>query len=141
VSNFTSLSSFTVRGITVDASGTGVLFERGVAANIANGRQLEVEGSVQSSSTGSILKATKVKFEDATVALPTASGSEFEFRGKVISVSGNTLVIGTRTINLASTTVFRRITRTQLLAGILLEVKGTLLNNGNVDAERITLED
>jgi Domain of unknown function (DUF5666) len=141
VSNFTTLSSFTVRGITVDASGPGVLFERGIAANVANGRQLEVEGSLQSGPTGSILKASKVKFEDALVASPPSSGSEFEFRGKVTSVSGNTLVIGTRTINLASTTVFRRITRAQLVAGILLEVKGSLLNNGNVDAERITLED
>jgi Domain of unknown function (DUF5666) len=146
VSNFTSLSSFTVRGITVDASGAGVLFERGVAANIANGRQLEVEGALQSSPTGSTLKATKVKFEDTPSSSSSnsnsaSSNSEFEFRGRVASLSGNTLVIGTRTVNLASSTVFRRITRAQLVTGILLEVKGTLLANGNVDAERITLED
>jgi Domain of unknown function (DUF5666) len=142
VSNFTSLSSFTVRGIKVDASGAGVLFERGVAANIANGRQLEVEGSLQSSASGSILKATKVKFEDGSSSSGSNSGSgEFEFRGRVTSLTGNTLVIGTRTVNLGTSTVFRRIARAQLVAGVLLEIKGTLLANGNVDAERITLED
>jgi Domain of unknown function (DUF5666) len=148
VSNFTSLSSFTVRGITVDASGAGVLFERGVAANIANGRQLEVEGTLQSSPSGSTLKATKVKFEDSpllnnsnSTSNGTLPNSEFEFRGRVTSLSGNTLIIGTRTVNLASSTVFRRITRAQLVAGILLEVKGNLLASGNIDAERISLED
>lgn len=142
VSNFTSLSNFTLRGIKVDASGAGVLFERGVAANIANGRQLEVEGSLQSSANGSILKATKVKFEDSSSSSGSSSGAgEFEFRGRIISLTGNTLVIGTRTVNLTSSTVFRRIARAQLVAGILLEIKGTLLANGNVDAERISLED
>jgi hypothetical protein len=144
VSNFTSLSNFTVRGITVDASGAGVLFERGVAANIANGRQLEVEGALQASPSGSILKATKVKFEDVSSSgnsTSTSNNFEFEFKGRVTSLSGNTLNIGTRTVNLASSTVFRRISREQLVAGILLEIKGTLLANGNVDAERISLED
>jgi Domain of unknown function (DUF5666) len=142
VSSFTSLSNFVVRGIRVDASGAGVLFERGVAANIANGRQLEVEGAMQTSASGSTLKATKVKFEDnvANASTSTAVG-EFEFRGKVTSLTGNTLVVGTRTVNLQANTVFRRIARAQLVAGVLLEVKGTLLSNGNVEAERISLED
>jgi Domain of unknown function (DUF5666) len=141
VSNFTSLSNFVVRGIKVDASGAGVLFERGVAANIANGRQLEVEGAMQSSAGGSILKATKVKFEDSASGSGSNGSGEFEFRGRVVSVSGNTLVVGTRTVNLANSTAFRRITRTQIVAGVLLEIKGNLLANGNVDAERISLED
>ncbi len=144
VSNFTSLSNFTLRGIKVDASGAGVLFERGVAANIANGRQLEVEGSLQASASGSILKATKVKFEDSSSSTSTSSNSgsgEFEFRGRVTSLTGNTLVVGTRTVNFVTSTVFRRIAKAQLVAGVLLEIKGTLLANGNVDAERITLED
>ena len=140
VSSFTSLASFVVRGIKVDASGAGVLFERGTAANVANGRLLEVEGSMQTSPSGSILKATKVKFEDSSTSSSNAAG-EFEFRGKVVSLNGNTLVVGNRNVNLASSTVFRRIARAQLVAGILLEIKGTLLASGNIDAERITLED
>jgi Domain of unknown function (DUF5666) len=162
VSGFTSLANFVVRGIKVDASGAGILFERGVAANIANGRLLEVEGSMQSSASGSILKATKVKFEDASGSSSTTSGTtsvttptstsgsnsgsssttgEFEFTGRVTSLTGNTLVVGTRTVNLAANTVFRRIARAQLVAGVLLEIKGNLLANGNIDAERISLED
>ncbi len=140
VSSFASLASFVVRGIKVDASGAGVLFERGTAANVANGRLLEVEGSMQTSPSGSILKATKVKFEDSSASSSNAAG-EFEFRGKVVSLNGNTLVVGNRNVNLASSTVFRRIARAQLVAGILLEIKGTLLASGNIDAERITLED
>lgn len=136
VSNFISLSNFVVRGVTVDASGSGVLFERGTAADIANGRALEVEGSIQSSVNGSVLLASKVKFEDVS-----ASTGEIEFKGTVGSISGNTLVIGTRTVTLTSSTIFRRLTQSQIVVNALLEVKGRLQPDGSVIAERISLED
>jgi len=136
VSNFTSLSNFVVRGVTVDASGTGVLFERGTASEVADGRELEVEGSIESTASGSILRASKVKFEDST-----GGAGEFEFKGSVISITGDTMVVGTRTVTLTSSTVFRRMTKAQIVAGAFLEIKGKLQSDGSVIAERISLED
>lgn len=136
VSNFISLSNFVVRGVTVDASGSGVLFERGIAANIANGKLLEVEGSIQSGVNGSVLRASKVKFEDVS-----ANTGEIEFKGAVGSMSGNTLVVGTRTVTLTANTVFSRMTKSQIVPNAFLEIKGRLQPDGSVIAERISLED
>ena len=66
---------------------------------------------------------------------------EFEFRGNVTSVTGNAIKVGTRTVTFNSATAFRRITQAQLVVGVLLEVKGTLLSDGSVTAVRVTLED
>lgn len=136
VSNFTSLSNFVVHGVKVDASGSGVLFERGLASEVANGRVLEVEGSIESTASGSILKASKVKFEDST-----GGAGEFEFKGSVISISGDTMVVGTRTVTLTSSTVYRRMTKAQIISGAFLEIKGIVQSDGSVIAERISLED
>jgi Domain of unknown function (DUF5666) len=144
VSNFVSLSNFVVRGVTVDASATGILFERGTAAQIANGSTLEVEGSLLSTANGSILKASKVKFENGISLAPTptsAVGTEVEFKGTVSSISGDTLVIGTRTIKLSASTVYRKVTRAQLVSGTFVEIKGTTQADGSVAAARVSLED
>lgn len=141
VSNFVSLSNFVVRGVKVDASGTDVLFERGAASEVADGRLLEVEGSIQSTASGSILRASKVKFEDLTGSNTAASAGEFEFKGSVISISGDTMLVGTRAVTLTSATVFRRMTKAQIVAGAFLEIKGALQNDGSVIAQRVSLED
>jgi hypothetical protein len=142
VSSFVSVSSFVVRGITVDASATGVLFERGTAAQIGNGSNLEIEGSLIASATGPILKASKVKFENSpATGVPPTNGSEIEFKGTIASINGDTLLIGTRTVKIVASTVFRRITRAQFVSGSLVEVKGVLLADGSIEASRISLED
>ena len=69
------------------------------------------------------------------------SPTEIEFKGTVGSVSGNTLVIGTRTVTLTSSTAFRRMTPSQIVVNAFLEVKGLLQSDGSVIAERISLED
>ncbi len=171
VSNFVSLASFQVRGVTVDASGS-VLFERGTADDVANGRFVEVEGSVDSSSGSTVLVASKLKFEDVSGSDDNggSSGSddssggnddssngsddrggsgssgnddsnEFEFKGTVSTVGGDTIVVGGRTVTITSGTAFRRITREQLVAGAFVEIKGELQADGSVLAERISLED
>ena len=191
VSNFVSLADFQVRGISVDASGS-VLFERGSAGDVANGRFIEVEGSVESGAGGTVLVASKLKFEDVSgrgdgdddsgggdnsgsggdddddSGDNSGSGSgnnagngsgnnagngdrggspgdddegEFEFKGVVASVAGNTLVVAGRTVIIDSGTVFRRITQPQLVAGAFVEIKGDLQGDGSVVADRISLED
>ena len=57
ITSFVSVANFTVAGRTVDAS--SATFEDGSAAQLANGRQVEVEGVL----VGTVLRAKKVSFE------------------------------------------------------------------------------
>ncbi len=58
IDSFTSIASFVVRGQVVDAS--AATFSDGSASSLAAGRRVEVRGVLQ----GSIVKATRVKFDD-----------------------------------------------------------------------------
>ena len=58
VSAFVSVSSFTVGGQKIDAS--AATFERGAAANLANGVRVQVKGTL----SAGIVKATRVRFEN-----------------------------------------------------------------------------
>lgn len=58
ITNFVSVSNFQVKGQVVDASGASVQFSGGTAADLANGRTVEVRGQI----VGGVLIATKVKF-------------------------------------------------------------------------------
>jgi len=57
ITNFVSVANFTVAARVVDAS--SATFEHGSAANLANGRQVEVEGKLK----GSVLVAKQVSFQ------------------------------------------------------------------------------
>jgi hypothetical protein len=63
ITQFTSAANFVVRGVTVDASGSAVVFTGGTAADLAVGRKVEVKGVLSASAGGSILKASAVRFE------------------------------------------------------------------------------
>ena len=156
ISNFESLASFEVRGIVVDASGSNVSFERGGPDDVADGRLVEVEGSVRTTDSGTELVATELKFEDVSggdddngngSGSGSGSGSDdddddsFEFKATVTSVSGNSFVAGGRTVNTDSSTVFRRMVPSDVVVGAFLEIKGALLSDGSVRATRISLED
>ena len=58
--NFSSPASFRVRGQPIDASGPGVVFVNGTAANLRSGVQVRVEGSRV---VNGVLIATRVVFE------------------------------------------------------------------------------
>ncbi len=148
IDNFVSLADFQVRGVTVDASGD-VSFERGTADDVADGRVVEVEGSVESSDSGTVLVASKLKFEDVSGGGGNDDNGrgngddngEFEFKGTISSIDGDTLVVDGRTVTIDSETAFRRITQSQLVVGAFVEIKGELLADGSVNADRISLED
>ena len=57
ITNFVSVANFTVAARNVDAS--AATFEHGSAANLANGRQVEIEGKLK----GSVLVAKQVSFQ------------------------------------------------------------------------------
>lgn len=58
ITDFVSVSDFKLRGESIDAS--GATFENGTSADLANGKRVEVRGRID----GSIVRATRVKFED-----------------------------------------------------------------------------
>jgi hypothetical protein len=60
VGNFSSAASFRVRGQPIDASGPGVVFVNGTAANLGSGVKVRVEGSRV---VNGVLIATRVVFE------------------------------------------------------------------------------
>ena len=57
----TTAKTFSLRGLTVDYSGTGVVFKDGTAATLANGVQVEVRGAL--SADGTQVAASRIDFE------------------------------------------------------------------------------
>jgi hypothetical protein len=131
VSQFSSVSSFAVNGITVDASRATV--EGGV---VSAGARVEVEGRFEAG----VLIARKVEIEDA------ASAGEFELHGTVASVDvagqtfmlvGRSEVIGTSRTDL----VYEDGNPANLTVGRRVEVKGVLsADRTRVDATQIEFE-
>jgi hypothetical protein len=60
VGNFSSPASFRVRGQPIDASGPGVVFVNGTAANLGNGARVNIQGAQV---VNGVLIATRVSFE------------------------------------------------------------------------------
>ena len=92
VSDYVSVASFKVRGVAVDAS--AAVFEGGTAAELMDGRLVEIKGQ----SVGSIVKATKVEFEETrnganAVLTGVVSGfvstAEFQVAGKPVKVAAD----------------------------------------------------
>ena len=75
ISDFVSTSSFKVRGVPVDASGTGIVFENGALANLADGVAISMEGAV----VNDVVKPTKISF------VTTDEGKVRNFAGEVQS--------------------------------------------------------
>ena len=92
VSDYVSVSSFKVRGVAVDAS--AAVFEDGTAAELMDGRLVEIKGQ----SVGSVVKATKVDFEETkngsnAVLTGVVSGfvstADFKVAGKAVKVAAD----------------------------------------------------
>lgn len=64
IAGFTSAARFFVRNTEIDASGSGVVYEGGSALSLANGKCVEIKGTLSSGSGGSVVKASDVKFEN-----------------------------------------------------------------------------
>ena len=60
IGNFSSASSFRVRGQPVNAGGPGVVFVNGSASNLGNGVRVSVEGAQV---VNGVLIATRVSFD------------------------------------------------------------------------------
>jgi hypothetical protein len=128
ITDFVSPANFKVAGQAVDA--TGAVFSGGTAANLVNGRRVEVEGTV----TGGILRAVAVRFEDQ------ASSSTLEVEGSITDFAGiaNFKVAGQRVD--ASTAVFKNGTAADLANGRRVGVRG-LLVGGVLQASALEFKD
>jgi hypothetical protein len=83
VANFVSASSFTLRGVIIDASNAS--FTGGTAAQLANGVFLEVHGTV----ANNVVRATTVDFIALTPD-QAPSGSIIEVGGTIVSYNATT---------------------------------------------------
>jgi len=63
IESFVSTASFIVRGTRIDASGS-VTIEDGTLAQLVNGACVEVKGALASTASGSVVRATRVKFDN-----------------------------------------------------------------------------
>lgn len=126
VTNFVSTSSFSVRGVALDASSAA--FTGGTAAQLANGVFVEVHGAVK----GNVIMASTVTIQSLS-ALQAPAGAVIDVSGTVTSfnpASGSytmTMASGA-TLNgsLGSSMFFDNGTTANLVAGQAISVNGML---------------
>jgi hypothetical protein len=99
ITDFVSSASFKVRGVPIDASGSGVVFGNGTAANLAEGVAVRIDGAV----SGDMVKPTRVEF------VTTADGAVRLFVGVVGGYDGTagTFVLQGLNMKLTDATTFR----------------------------------
>jgi hypothetical protein len=142
VTDFASLASFRVNGIAVNAAGSGVEFDDGAAADVANGVRVEVEGTVRDG----VLVATKVEFEDNDDGGNGGNDdeNEIELHGPVESLDADagTFVVRGYTVTFGNQTEFDDGSVADLDVGVQVEVKGRLAASGtSIVAAEIDFED
>lgn len=117
VTEFVSASNFKLRGALVDASGAGVSFSGGTAADLGNGAWLQVNGRI----SGEVLKADSVVFQAPPVDKPVTLKGEVR---DLNASTGSFHFLGV-TIKLSKTTVFSGGDTAKLANGVRVEVTGT----------------
>lgn len=130
VTDFVSASSFRVRGQAVDASAAA--FTGGTAANLANGRQVQVTGLID----GSVLKASSLTF----VAPAVPAGSRVIVSGTIDGfVSAQSFYVNGQFTTTNASTQFVGGFATELASGRVVEIDG-MLTNGLLTAITVTFK-
>jgi hypothetical protein len=107
ITDYISQGNFKVRGQLVDA--TAAAFVSGAAANLANGRQVHVKGSVR----GSVLAAAQIEFKDTMppdaarlavegVISDFVSPANFRVNGQLVAATAATVFSGGTAADLAN---------------------------------------
>ena len=129
ITDFTSVTSFSVNGLPVDAS--KAQFPEGTAG-IVKGAAVEVEGAI----VNGVLVATKVEPEDENEELNELNGAI-----SALDTQAKTFVVRGVSVHYSATTVFQDGTAADLANGKQVEVKGTLGAMGTtIEAARIEFE-
>lgn len=137
VTAFTSSTSFSVDGIPVDAS--GARFEDGVAADLALGVRVEVEGRL----SGGVLIAREVEFEDDDDGDHGDADGPIELEGAIEGLDTANRRFTLRGLGVDySSAVFDDGTEAQLANGVRVEVDGRLAADGvTIEALKVDFED
>jgi Domain of unknown function (DUF5666) len=131
VSGLVDGTSFTVNGVSVDAS--SAIFSGGTAASLVNGTYAEVRGDVTPSANGSVLKATSVSIrsglEVARIGDNDSSGSGRRgVYGAVHDfVSVSNFQVGTMTVDASAASVDHGVL-TDIKNGAFVEIHANLIN-------------
>ena len=140
VSSYTSLASFVVDGVTVDASGAGVVFKKGTNGQLADGVRVEIEGVMRSG----VLVATKVEYRRAETNEDDDDDDDgVRLKGAIESLDAvaRTLVVRGNTVAYDSATRFTRGNAASLAVGVLVDVKGVASAGGTrVYAKKIRFD-
>lgn len=130
ITDFVSISKFSVSGIPVDTS--NAKFPKG-SSMLANGVRVEVEGSIVSGTL--IAKSVKPENED--------DDHSNELHGIISSVNSGSKTFALRglTVSYADNVVYQRGTVSDLVNGTNVEVKGVASTNGtSIVAQKIKFE-
>lgn len=131
ITDFVSVSSFKVRGQLVDASAAS--FHNGTAANLANGRKVEVYGPI----VGNVLKATRVEFSESS----DHDGTRISVEGLISDfVSPSNFNVNGQKVSTSASTIFEGGTAANLANGRKVEVKGAIAG-GILIATKLAFED
>lgn len=129
VANFVSSSSFTLRGVVIDAS--NATYTGGAASQLANGVFLEVHGTV----ANNVVRATSVQFVAFTPS-QAPNGSIIEIGGMLSSYDAKTGAFtmnmsngGTMDGNMGTGAVFRNGSVASLVVGQAVSIAGMFNNN------------
>lgn len=120
-------NNFMLNGVTVNYS-ANTAFERGTLADLANGRQVEIKGSI----TNGVITASTIKFEDV-------SGKEYQFTGDISNFNGaNDFVVKDQRVDASGSAVrFDGGTAVDLTNGKKVEVRGSVIDQGKLIATRV----
>jgi hypothetical protein len=124
ITDFVSTSNFKVGGVAVNASGSGVVFKNGTAAQLANGVRIEVEGVTRAG----VLAASQIE-----VKTKGGGDQEFQLFGAIESANAasQSFVLRGVTVTYSASTRIDNGSATNLVVGASVEVRGVLSGNGN----------
>lgn len=131
ITEFTSLASFSVNGLQVDASNAAF---RDGTAGIQLGANVEIEGAI----VNGVLVATEVELEDEN-----EDRNRIELHGAISALDTQARIFVVRgvTVHYSATTEFKDGVEARLANGGQVEVKGSLGTDGTtVEASRIEFE-
>ena len=140
ITDFTSRARFKVDGVAVDASRGDVVFDKGSAAQLAEGARIEVEGRVE----GGVLIAERIEVHRVKDAPAQAeAGQEFDVRGAIEAVDAGArrFVVRGLAVTFDANTRFDDGAAGDLRPGAVVRVRGTLSGGNQLRADRIRFDD
>jgi Domain of unknown function (DUF5666) len=137
ITDFVSASSFKLRGVPVNASGTSIVFVNGTAADLVLGANVKIQGVVDSNqvkpSTITFVTVPGRGLGGPSLVINELEGGVYEF-----DAAAGTFKINGTVVKIGDTTRFEGV-RENLRNGVKVEVYGTLVN-GQLIASKVEIK-